>query len=198
MTELVPKTISPNAVEQIRTLIERGVEAWKEAGRIVAELIDRHGQGARDELECAGLSTSVIHAFEMIGRGGLYAPILLDSRVSRVLSSAPYPEQYDAWENGVEVLEEAGEHFDVRRIPARELTPAQWRLVMGTGGIRTPTQQRSYLADQRDRKLRREALPAMKEEAGPAFRIIRGQLVIDRPCAFTAQQITQILGKLVR
>src|SRR5688572_18683180 len=87
-------------------LMLKGIEAWNEAGRFVADKIDTNVNFVEDILrEFPKLNREIIYRFERIGRKQLLPELLLDGSVGAAkLAQLPYRSQVELYQKPVDVV----------------------------------------------------------------------------------------------
>jgi hypothetical protein len=114
------------------------------AQKVVAEM--DANPALRQKLLDTGFTLPELNNWERVGRGTLHEKLLLSSgRQYRSLSSCPLSVQKNVIENGVEIVE--GD--DTRIIPLDDLTPKQSAQAFTHGHIRSITEQKSWLREQK-------------------------------------------------
>lgn len=131
-------------------LIQGGIDAWTEAGKILVILIEKDSFCfAKIRASFPEISTDMLRVFERIGRKQIYAPLLADnSPAARHLLEMPYELQKKyfkepievavSWKNGV--IKSAKKFLS-------ELTKAEVKMVFGDGDIHSLDAQAWRLKD---------------------------------------------------
>lgn len=132
------------AIDTFIALVEQGIDAWKKAGHVLVQLVNKGGVGTLMDItaKCPWLTANLLWQFYRIGTGEIYPKVLVICRnagVSRRLAVLPYSKQVEICEKGIPVAENGS---DGRMRLAAELTLKDVNLAISqTGCIRTVKQQ---------------------------------------------------------
>ena len=178
-------------IDQFVELVQRGIDAWIEAGEIVAKNMDDDAEWA-EKVNAAHpeISIEMLYAFDRVGRKQLHPKLLLsDGPGVRKLRRLPYQMQEKYLNGSVPVLVTTtpGE-WDTLQIDIHNLTPSQASQVFDGDKVRSPQQQRAWIEDQ---KAKRVAVTYDEP-----FRVTGRKLVIMEPCQLSAKQLAQILAQM--
>lgn len=174
-------------IEQIQTLINRGIEQWITAGEIIVQLIDDEGYDLTTLSAEIGISVSPLAKFELLGRKQLHPRLLTsDFPAVRKIMTLPYSEQTRLLEPTatVDLIIDGGETL---KTPVRNLTPSQVHQVFTKNSIRTPGEQRAYIEDKKLEQSVKE-LPKVRMP----YRILKGEVYFDAGCHLTAAEIAKL------
>lgn len=156
-------------IQQIADLINQGIEAWYEAGKTIANLVDEHGRQVYVEIseQIPYLGIDVLEAFEKVGRRQLCPQLLLaDSSPGLIkLSQLPYEMQLRYHDAEVTVVYRSGDEWLSHSSKVTDLTRKEAELVFTESGIRSVEDQKKILLQQRRE---REARQKKREAAPPA------------------------------
>jgi hypothetical protein len=158
--------------------------------RDYVEALDR-SPGVRMELEKLGVAKELLRRLERVGRGSI-APALVfcAGMAAQRVMSLPLSEQEEILRQGVEVLSLDG--LDHRRIPLEELSPDQVRQVFSEEGVRSLSQQRTYLENEREAQRVVEPI----QQVDVVYKIRGKRVIFTRPCEMTARQLAMILAEV--
>lgn len=181
-------------IRRIYELIVQGINAWLEAGELVAravdddpEFIDKFCDKHQD------ISPETMVRFELIGRKKLHPQTLIhDSPGMRRLRRLPFSlqEKYVATPIPVIVKQERG--YETLKVDVRNLTPEQALQVFESGGVRSESAQRAWIED---RLASRMAPPV---DADRPYRITGRKVVVMQPCTLSARDVALIMADLER
>jgi hypothetical protein len=173
---------SSQRVAQFVALLQRGIDAWIEAGKYYVEAINTD-PGFGDAVRAAHpeITGEMLASMERVGRGMVLPSLLIaDSRPGvRALISRPISEQRKYEHARVPVV--VGEA--VEQISVRELTRSQVAQVFGRDGIRTAREQRQWLYDRAHTEKR-------------PYEIVGDKVLITGRSFFTARELKAMLDAL--
>lgn len=186
--------ISKEVISQIQTFIARGLEAWTQAGQLIAQEIDKAEDidEARDTLsDLLEVEIEFIDRFYAIGKKLTYAPLLVQNGpgVAALLKCA-YPLQERHATKPVDVLIRRGEDWDTLKVQVTNLTADQSRQVFKNGEIRTPAAQRAFIESRALSKFN----PRAVNDA--PYKIVGKRLVIRDGPTFTTSDLARILAEM--
>lgn len=179
-----------NDIDRFFELIQRGVDAWIEAGQIVAENIDKDPDWA-DTVNTAHpeIGVEMIYAFERIGRKQLHPKLMLsDGPGVRKLRRLSYHQQEKFLNEPLPMLINNEGSWESLSVDIHNLTKAQADQVFDGDCVRTLQQQRAWIEDH---KAKRSVL-----QYDEPFRITGRKLVVMEPCQLSAKQLAQILAQM--
>lgn len=191
-TELLPS--KKELVTRIKTLIEQGVDAWRQAGQLIAQDLDEAEdfESAKDDL-CSSLNIGedIVMRFYAIGKRMTYAPLLIaDGPGVIALLKCPYELQERYATEPLDVLVRKGDDWTTLKITARNLTPDQAKQVFKNGEIRSIAAQRAFIEGRATLRYN----PNVTQEAPYVIRNHR--LVIRNGPTFTASELLRILAAM--
>ncbi len=187
-TQIEPTT---NSVKRFLDLIQAGIKAWTEAGRIAAAAMDEDPDWA-DKVARANPQVTIeaVERFVKMGRGELH-PMLATSEAPGVcaLRRLPYVTQEKYLREPIKVVIAGG---DTLPVDVRNLTPAQVRQVFSRDGIRSDGAQRAWLESEKQRKVEAPLLCDLP------WKVTGKKVIIRERCILTAHQIALIQTELMR
>lgn len=181
MNELT--VITPEAFVQA---IQRGLDAFNEAGRILVALLDQDPD-VKEKIVAAfpQINSAMLTTFENIGRGRIDHRLAFDSGSGvRALEKCPLSVQQAAIENGVELLTATGETL---RVQVQDLVKEQVSQVFDSGKIRSLGAQRAWLESRKTAK-------AIATVETP-YRIGRGKITFTAPCTMSAAELMRLAAE---
>lgn len=181
-----------NRFERIVELIQQGISAWAEAGRLIAEGIDEN-KNFIDEL-CSKhpmLSDGIVRRFEQIGRGTIDARLLVTENPGAVrLRQLPIQLQQKHLSEPVEVLIKTDSGWETLRMDVMNLTRDQAAQVFTADGVRSVAAQRAFIED----RAMKQAAPLAAAEL--PYRVNGRKLVITNPCTLTSKDLARVLAEM--
>lgn len=180
-------------VDELKSLIKQGVEAWTKAGEIVVDMIDREGMTIAEIATASGLASNILSRFEQLGRKTLMPYLLLGGFAAAPrMMHIPYSDQRRLQDEPVHVLvqDESGEWSELQVQP-KNLTATQAAQVFGRGVVRDSAAQRAYIESERAKKQSHEVRTV-------PYHIVGKEVVFEAGAKLTASQISSILGQLVK
>lgn len=179
-------------IERFRQLVQQGIDAWTQAGEIVARAIDADSEWPEKVLaQCPQFTAEIIFRFEQIGRKAMLPQLLVnDCPGYRRLRQLPYDLQTKLVTHGVEVLAMNGSEWDSITIEPINLTDDQSKQVFAKNRIRSLAEQRAFIESAKVRGY----IPSSKSTE--AYRIRNGRLMVTRPVEFTRKELARILSEL--
>jgi len=180
-----------NVYSELAALVQRGVDAWTEAGKIVVDLVDNQGMtldGIADAVGSPMLSAAVLAQFERIGRAQVMPEwLVLECPAQKHVLRLPLSEQRKIWEKPIELTVIRDGKTDVLNVRAKELTRPQCKQVFAHGGIRSAGAQRAWIESQTAPPGKMQELP---------YDIHRGKLRVRNACEFSARELALILAQM--
>lgn len=169
-------------IEQFVALVNKGIEAWKEAGRLLVVMM-RADPGICDRIikSHPSITPEMLLAFEQIGNGNLDPRLLLiPNEAARLAMSLPPELQQQVLERGVEVLvsRQRGKRDVVRTIPLSKMTAQQARMAISERWI-IPAEA--------------QVLPKKSSERGLRYRIEGDEIFFIRGCLMKKHQLERLL-----
>lgn len=169
-------------------LIRQGIEAWLQAGVIVAGRIDA-GETLEEiaaECACDFVTVGVLSQFERIGRKQILPRVLIsDFPAVKQLSIMPISEQARLLDGSVDLVVKTATGADVLKTRVRDLTHRQVRQVFSNGTVRDPGAQRAWLEEN-----------FKAPRAKPSWSIRGRSVVFYAPCTLSRQDILAIASQL--
>lgn len=178
-------------IQAINDLIVKGMEAWHEAGRHIARLVDEDPDAIQRLSEAAPMLTpGILRSLERIGRQELLPELLLKhgAGYSR-LRELPLSYQRKYIKEPIPVLIQTANGPDTLNVPVENLTPRQVRQVFTSDGIRDLSAQRAWLADNSP------TVPAADAETLP-FEVHGKTVVFTRPCKLSKADVAALLERI--
>lgn len=190
MNQQLTKSIESD-IDRIASLINQGVQAWIEAGKIVANAIDKDPDFAEKlNAKHPEVSVEMVYALDRVGRRELHPKLLLSEYPGvRRLRRLPYSLQEKYVNNPVPVLVNGPKGWESLQVDINNLTPQQAAQVFDKNGVRSDAAQRAYIESQKAKQ------PA-KEYKDPC-RVVGHRLVIAQPCEITAKELSHFLAQMV-
>lgn len=193
MTTLtLDRTDYKQAVDAINDLMVKGMEAWKAAGKIVADLVDKDPDAIDRILEVSPMLTKgILRSLERIGRDELLPELLLrNGLVYARLRELPIQLQRRYVKEPVPLMIQTANGPDTLNVTLDALSPLQARQVFSSDGVRSLSEQRAWLAENAPRPT-----PVVEAETLP-FEVHGKVVVFTRPCKMTRQEIAALLARL--
>lgn len=181
-------TIEPNAgILRFAQLVQRGIDAWTEAGKLLVEMIDADPT-ARDRIidECPDLTAEILARFEAIGRNQLHPKTLLNNSPGmRRLRQLPFSEQQKFLSEPVPVLIRGDKGPETLNIQVQNLTTQQAMQAFSAHSFRPLEAQRAWVESRRPQRMSKP------------YTIKGHKVVFNQGCEMTAQEISELLGKML-
>jgi hypothetical protein len=185
-------TKNNNTAERFYDLITKGMEAWVEAGKLVANEIDAN-PGFVDEVceKFPDISPEMVIRFDQIGRMEVHPRLLLsDSAGVRKLRKLPYALQEKYAASPVQLLINDKDGYQPLNVDVRNLTSDQANQVFTADGIRSPAAQRAWIEN---RKASEVVFSSQATEK--PWRITRGKIYFTSPCSLKTSELARILAE---
>ena len=175
-------------VAQIIDLINRGIQCWTDAGKLLAKNMDEDPEFIEKICDfCKDISPEALYRLEQVGRGQLHPTLLLnDTPGVRRLRRLPYSLQKKHATEPLTVIISGGETLE---IDVRNLTPGQAAQVFTRDSIRTPAEQRAFIED-------RAVMCQVVSTGGLPYRIVGKTLVVLTGCKFTTSDLAGIIARI--
>ena len=153
MKQLLTIKEEQRKIEQLIDLIQKGVDAWIESGKILVELVESNPHIYDNIIQkCPTLNAGVLGKLEMMGRGMLHPRLLLgNSPGFQYLEKMPMSVQERYIEEPIPLVIETDAGTDVILVKAKDLTRDQARQVFAANRLRTEGEQKAILIDQRSK-----------------------------------------------
>ena len=186
-------TITAFHPKELSDCIQRGIEAWQQAGELVVAAIDQHNHSLESLAElCANdlVTVDVLAQFERIGRKQVM-PRLLASNfpAQKPLQKLPYSEQQRLLDGSVSLLVLRDGLPDTLEVRTRDLTKAQCKQVFSSQGLRGLSSQRAWLEGEREKRVKAPARSV-------PWRIMSSKVFFDEPCEMTRHDLASILAQI--
>lgn len=141
------KTPSVDKVSVFCALVQQGIDAWVEAGKLLVELIDGDPDAVQGISARAPWATrEVLSNFERIGRGQVLPQLLVDpSEGAQALLKLPYEEQRRLCDAEVAVASLVRGEIVVASKRIQKLSRQECRTLFSATGIRPIAEQRKLL-----------------------------------------------------
>jgi hypothetical protein len=143
------KALSDPRVKQFCELVNKGIEAWTEAGQVLCN-ITRDNPGAYTDIlsDNPHLTRDVLESFERIGRREIYPYLLVDgSPGCRRLAALPYDSQVKLFNSRVAVAVKTRGGIEERRKRVCELSNPEAALVFDATHLRSFHEQAKILRE---------------------------------------------------
>jgi len=186
------KLANTQSIENLKSAILCGIDAWERAGKEVVSLLDEGGMSLEDIEQAADsdlITVDVLSQFERIGRKQVIPKLLvMDFPAASFLQRLPYSEQGRLMSGSVELLVIRDSGTDCLNVQCRDLTRDQCKQVFSSKGVRSLSAQRAFMED------RRKKLPC---NAGlPAWQIKNGKVIFNSACELSRKELSIILSQL--
>jgi hypothetical protein len=171
--------------------VKIGIDAFVEAGRVVAEAIDLDPKFPDKiaELSKGQFSAKFVRRFEKLGRGHVIPELIFcwdKPGITKLRQLSP-PMQNYYLANGIEVVVAGG---DFLLVDPKHLTKFQVKQVFEGDEIRTQAEQRAWLESE---KSENNLKGTEVVEAPFTLCKSKGQIVFNRPCHFDIDDLMKIL-----
>lgn len=181
-----------NAIQELKSAIESGIEAWEKAGREVVYLLDNEGMSLQDIADHAKsefITENVLAQFERIGRKQVMPKLLvMDFPASRYLQKMPMSEQQRLLDGSIDLLVIRDNGTDSLNVRCRDLTKDQCKQAFSKDGVRSLGAQRAFIED------RRKKIPPAA--SAPSWQIKHGKVIFNSACELTRQELAVILAQM--
>lgn len=187
------KLETKNLAQRFVQLVQSGITSWLEAGKLVAEEMDKDPSFADRLVEqVPGLSLETVMRFNSIGKGLVVPELMLqsDSPGARRLLQMPIEIQKKYQSEPLAMLVPAEKGWQVLNVDVLNLTAAQVRQVFAGKRVRSEAAQRAWLEDESTKRRLSES------EVNSPYVIRGGKLHITENCTFTRRDLAQILSKM--
>lgn len=194
MSTLAPPintTLVNKQIEQFTQLVQRGIDAWTEAGRLLVKMIEDNPNAKAEIVEaCPDITEEILSRFEAIGRNQLHPKTLLNNSPGmRRLRSLPFSDQTRYLNSPVPVLVRTESGVDTLQVAVQNLTHQQALQVFASGTVRSPEAQRAYLESRR-------AVAQSKIKTVAPYVIKGGRVTFNAGCEMSARELATILAQL--
>lgn len=173
-----------NEARKFGDLVQAGVEAWVEAGKLLVTRTTADPTFPRQVIAaCPAITEETLAAFRRIGQGLVLPTLMLsDSRPGvKALLSRPIIEQEKFDREPVPVLQKIDrQNWETVELPVRDLSRAQSQQVFGPQGLRSIAAQKMWLLN--------------REKTTPKpWEIIGDNVLFRKGCYLSAREIEKIL-----
>lgn len=192
-TKLMSTILSPpteaTEIEQFTSLIQQGIDAWTQAGKLLVEMLAKDPNAKQSIMEyCPDITEEILSRFEAIGRGQLHPKTLLNNSPGmRRLRMLPYSDQQRFLTEPVEVLVQRESGVDTLKVSVKDLTPRQAQQVISPNGVRSLSAQRAWIESRKS-----HSAPSAKTP----YQIRGGKVIFRADCEMNARELAQILAQL--
>lgn len=181
-------------IQSFITLIQTGVDAWVEAGKMLVEMVDADPMVFDAIIRHAPhINAGVLGKFEQMGRGILHPHLLLSFTPGHEkLAKLPLSMQTRYLDEPIPLIVESATGTDVLLVKAKDMTADQARQVFASDRLRTEGEQKAWILDRRSK----EARPV-----GPnvnAWRIRGGRVEFTTGATLTAGELATIITQLTK
>jgi hypothetical protein len=174
-------------------LIQQGMSAWVEAGKIIAELVDSDPLVLEEMSRKKDIPLGVLERFEQIGRKQLHPQLLCyDAPGFRKMTKLPYLVQERYLSEPVSLLIKTETGWESLRVDVKNLTQDQADQVFTRYGVRDAAAQRAFIED---RAAKRVAPPA---NGDLPYRIVGNKIVIMSACTLSTKELANILAEATK
>jgi hypothetical protein len=174
--------------KQLKSLLNEGLDSWKKAGELIANLIDSKQYTLVEIADAVNVSPLVIGKLESLGRNLIHSSLMIAAYpASSLLWKLPYSEQKEAVESGVTLLLESG---DTLMVKAENLTRDQAVQVIGSSSLRGISAQRAWLEDSKGKALK------LQKPLNAIYQIKGNNVIISSPCRLTRKDLMRMLTEL--
>ena len=190
---IVTQTEINKTAKQLGDLIFGGLNMWVRAGEMLVEMIDNDPNAIKRICKAnPKLTKPMLNKFEKIGRK-VYDPRLLLRNCAGYTKARrlPYSAQQDILKNKVKVAVSANSS-DHRLVDVGEMTPVETRIAFTNEGVRSITEQRSFLKSQ-------EKPRGIKvSDTTPDYIINKGKVTFKHDVTLDVAGIAAILSQMTK
>ena len=190
---IVTQTEINKTAKQLGDLIFGGLNMWVKAGEMLVEMIDNDPNAIKRICKAnPKLTKPMLNKFEKIGRK-VYDPRLLLRNCAGYTKARrlPYSAQQDILKNKVKVAVSANSS-DHRLVDVGEMTPEETRIAFTNEGVRSITEQRSFLKSQ-------EKPRGIKvSDTTPDYIINKGKVTFKHDVTLDVAGIAAILSQMTK
>lgn len=193
MTQLQVPISVQDRIDRAAALIQQGIDAWVEAGKIIAELVDSDPLVLEEMSRKKGIPLGVLERFEQIGRKQIHPQLLCsDAPGFRKMIKLPYSIQERYLVEPVDLLIKTDTGWETLRVDVKNLTPDQADQVFTRSGIRDAAAQRAFIEDRAAKRL----APLAKGDL--PYRIVGNKIVILSACTLSTKELANILAEATK
>ena len=191
----IENTLINHKSRQLAEAIQRGIDSWMEAGKLLVSMLDHEGMSLAqiaDEADSDFITPEVLAQFERIGRGQVL-PALLAAQypAAKYLERLPMSLQTQSIRDGVELLIVKAGKTDSLNVAVKHLTQKQCKQVFDRNGIRSLAYQRAWLEEQNMNAER----GTIKGTSNP-WSVKGNEVIVSKPCILNKANILQMLQQL--
>jgi len=179
--------------KQLGDLIFGGLNMWVKAGEMLVEMIDKDPDAIKKICKAnPKLTKAMLNKFEQIGRK-VYDPRLLLRNCAGYTKARrlPYSAQQDILKNKVKVAVSSASN-DHRLVDVGEMTPEETRIAFTNEGVRSITEQRSFLKSQEKPK------GVRRQDSSPDYVINKGKVTFRHDVTLDVAGLAAILSQMTR
>lgn len=184
-------TIINQRLSDFYSALQRGAEAFEEAGRILVGLIDEDPLVKDRILEAhPDITESTLETFERIGRNQLYYRLcLIEGPGVTRLKRCTFSDQVKFSTEPIPMLLVNGQDStDHILVPVQAMQPNQARQVFGPHRIRTLGEQRAFIESERTKP--------QPIETQQSYTIGKGRIVFHKPVTLTISDMARLLSEM--
>lgn len=189
MNSIKPTSNKANiTILKFSDLVQQGINAWTEAGKILVSILDDNPEARADILDlCPDITEEILARFEAIGRNQLHPKTLLNNSPGmRRLRQLPFSEQTKYVSDAVPVLIRTSAGIDTLNVSVKNLTSLQAQQVFSSNGVRPLDAQRAWI----------ESRSSRMSTKGAPYRIKGNKVVFNMGCELSSKEIAQLLSLL--
>ena len=189
----ITQTQVNKTAKQLGDLIFGGLNMWVKAGEMLVEMIDNDSSAIKKLCKAnPKLTRPMLNKFEQIGRK-VYDPRLLLRNCAGYTKARrlPYSTQQDILKNKVKVAVSSASS-DHRLVDVGEMTPEETRIAFTSEGVRSITEQRSFLKSQEKPK------GIKRSESSPDYIINKGRVTFRHDVTLDVAGLAAILSQMTR
>lgn len=184
-----PKTDLATQAQQFCRLIQQGIDAWTDAGKLLVAMIEAEPNARQTILDLnPDVTEEILARFEAIGRNQLHPKTLLNNSPGmRRLRALPFSEQTKFLQQPVPVLIKTQAGVDTLNVAVKNLTAQQAMQVFTPNGVRSAEAQRAWIESRRNGK---------RPAQGAPYTIKGSKVTFRADCEMTARELAQVLAQL--
>ena len=190
---IVTQTEVNKTAKQLGDLIFSGLNMWVKAGEMLVEMIDNDPNAIKRICKAnPRLTKPMLNKFEKIGRK-VYDPRLLLRNCAGYTKARrlPYSAQQDILKNKVKIAV-SPTSSDHRLVDVGEMTPAETRIAFTNEGVRSITEQRSFLKSQEKPK------GIKMNDSSPDYVIHKGKVTFRHDVTLDVAGLAAILSQMTK
>lgn len=181
-----------DAAKKVAELITQGINAWFEAGRIVAEQVDEN-EGFVDFVceKFPSFTPEMVMRFYAIGKKQIHPELLIsDAPGIRRLIKLPYGLQEKYLRTPIPVLVKTQRDWEMLQIDVRNLTADQAKQAIDGDCVRSQAAQRAWIESNNVKRFNPSA------DIDLPWKIVGKRLVIKKDVTLTARELARILSDM--